>query len=56
MSEIISVPIGAIDANPFRLTSEYPYVERKIESLKRCFDEVGLWEGALQASIGVRHV
>jgi len=28
MSEIISVPIGAIDANPFRLTSKYPYVER----------------------------
>ena len=55
MSEIISVAIGAIDANPFRLTSEYPFVERKIESLKRCFDEVGMWEGALQASIGVRH-
>jgi hypothetical protein len=44
-----------VDANTFRLTSEYPYVERKIESLKRCFDEVGLWEGALQASLGVRH-
>jgi hypothetical protein len=55
MSEIIRVPIGATDANPFRLTSQYPYVERKIESLKRCFDEVGLREGALQASIGVRH-
>jgi hypothetical protein len=56
MSEILRVPIGATDANPFRLTSQYPYVERKIESLKRCFDEVGLREGALQASIGVRHV
>ena len=55
MSAFVSVPIGAIDANPFRLTSEYPYVERKIESLKRCFDEVGLWKGALQALIGVRH-
>ena len=55
MSEIISAPIGTIDANPFQLTSEYPYVERKIESLKRCFDEVGLREGAPQASIGVRH-
>jgi len=53
MSEILRVPIGATDANPFRLTSQYPYVERKIE--RRCFDEVGLREGALQASIGVRH-
>ena len=24
MSEIIIVPIGATDANPFRLTSQYP--------------------------------
>ena len=55
MSAFVSVPIGAIDANPFRLTSQYPYVERKIDSLIRYFDEVGLRNGALQASIGVRH-
>ena len=55
MSEIIRVPIGAIDANPFRLTSQYPYVGRKIDSLKRCFDDVGLWKGSQLASIGVRH-
>jgi len=55
MFEVISVPIGAIDANSFQLTSEYPYGERKIESLKRCFDEVGLRKGELKASMGVRH-
>lgn len=54
MSEIIVTPIGSIDPNPFRLLSEYPYVERKIESLMRSFKDVGMWEGVIARKAGNR--
>jgi len=55
MSQIIKVPIGVIDANPFRLLGEYPYVERKLEALQRSFKDVGIWEGIIARPKGNRY-
>jgi hypothetical protein len=46
-AKIETVPIGDIDANPFRRLVAYPYVESKIETLMRSIAEVGMWEGAI---------
>jgi ParB family chromosome partitioning protein len=55
MSQIVMVPVGVIDANPFRLLGEYPYVERKLEALQRSFKDVGIWEGVIARPKGNRH-
>ena len=47
MSELLSVPIDVIDANPFRLLAHYPYNEHKLETLQRSIADVGLWEGVI---------
>ena len=47
MSKLFNVPMDAIDANPFRRLGDYPYVERKIDALKRSIEDVGLWEGVI---------
>jgi hypothetical protein len=45
MSNIQTIPIDSIDANPFRDTAKYPYVQRKLDALKRSINDVGLWVG-----------
>lgn len=47
MTELLSVPIDVIDANPFRLLAHYPYNEHKLEILQRSIADVGLWEGVI---------
>jgi len=47
MSRISTVSIKDIEANPFRKLGTYPYVERKIETLQRSIEDVGLWEGVI---------
>lgn len=55
MATLIKAPIEAVDANPFRRTGEYPYVERKLEALQRSIAEVGLWEGVIAREVGNRY-
>ena len=50
-----NVPIDSIDHNPFRDTGKYPFVERKIEALKRSIAEVGLWVGINARENGNRY-
>ena len=47
MAKLFNVPMDAIDANPFRRLGDYPYVEDKINALKRSIEDVGLWEGVI---------
>ena len=44
---IENVDIAEVDANPFRRLGDYPYVQRKIDALKRSINDVGLWEGVI---------
>lgn len=55
MSNLVEAPITSIDANPFRRTGDYPFVERKIEALKRSIADVGLWEGVIARQVGNRY-
>lgn len=55
MSEIVSVSLRAIDANPFRRLGDYPFVERKLEALVRSFGDVGMWEGVIGRQVGNRY-
>ena len=55
MSEILEVSLSAIDANPFRRFDSYPFVERKIETLKRSIDDVGMWAGVIARKAGNRY-
>jgi ParB-like chromosome segregation protein Spo0J len=54
MSRLVTAPIGAIDANPFRRLGDYPFVERKLEALQRSIAEVGFWEGVIGRQPGNR--
>jgi len=54
MAELVVVDITSVDANPFRALDKYPYVERKIDALKRSIADVGLWEGVIGRRIGNR--
>ena len=53
-AKIENVPIGDIDANPFRRLGVYPYVENKIKALMNSIADVGLWEGAIGRKKGNR--
>jgi ParB/RepB/Spo0J family partition protein len=53
-SKIELVPIGDIDANPFRLLGDYPFSSRKLEALRRSIQGVGLWEGIIGRRKGNR--
>ena len=55
MAVLETVPISAIDTNPFRSPGKYPYVERKIEALMRSIADVGLWEGVIVRKHGNRY-
>jgi ParB family transcriptional regulator, chromosome partitioning protein len=54
MTEIINVPLASVDANPFRLLGDYPFVERKLEALQRSYADVGIWEGVIARKVGNR--
>ena len=47
MRTLENIPIELIDANPFRDLASYPYIERKIATLRRSIADVGLWEGII---------
>lgn len=53
--EIVMVDLELIDANPFRLIEQYPYVERKIEALLRSYLDVGCWPGIIARYAGNRY-
>ena len=53
-TEIIDADIASIDANPFRLLAKYPYVERKLDTLQRSFQEIGMWPGVIARRVGNR--
>lgn len=57
MSQIVNVPVGNIDHNPSRLLKRYPYIESKIEALKRSMqqDGIGCWEGIIARRSGARY-
>jgi len=52
MSEIVNAQIDSIEPNPFRLLDKYPYVQRKLDALKRSIADVGLWEGVIARKAG----
>jgi hypothetical protein len=47
MSKIVNVPLSLIDSNPSRLHAAYPFVEEKLDALRRSMqqDDVGCWAG-----------
>jgi hypothetical protein len=55
MTQLISVPIASIDANPFRSLEKYPYIDRKLDAIQRSINDVGLWEGIIARKKGNRH-
>ena len=54
MTKLVKVDIGSIDANPFRMLGDYPYVENKLAALQRSFEDVGMWEGVIGRKTGNR--
>ena len=54
MSEIVLVDLIKIDPNPMRKLVDYPFSERKLETLKQSIADVGLWEGIIVRKKGKR--
>ena len=54
MAHLVNVPIADIDPNPHRDLSTYPWIERKVEMLKRSIEGVGFWEGVIVRLKGKR--
>jgi len=46
-AQIKSVPLRALKHNPHRLMATYPISPKKVESLKRSIEAVGLWESII---------
>lgn len=47
MSKITEFELSAIVENPYRALSTYPTIEKKVDALKRSFQDVGVWEGII---------
>lgn len=56
-SKIIIVPLDLIDSNPSRLHKKYPYIESKLDALRRSMkqDDVGCWEGIIARKVDGRY-
>lgn len=54
MSHILNTLIEQVDANPFRRLGDYPYVQRKLDTLTKSINDVGLWEGVIGRKSGNR--
>ena len=53
---IVETSPASIDANPHRILGDYPYDEKKIDALRRSYDEVGMWPGGVVArKVGNRY-
>ena len=47
---------ASVDANPHRILGDYPCDEKKIDALRRSYDEVGMWPGGVVArKVGNRY-
>lgn len=55
MYEIRTVPIGLIDANPYRDLATYPWIKHKVEQLQRSIADVGFWAGVIGRAQGKRY-
>jgi hypothetical protein len=47
MASIANVAISALSPNPHRDIGTYPFVERKVESLVRSIEDIGMWESVI---------
>ena len=54
VSQVLTVKIEEVDANPFRRLGDYPYVQRKLDTLIKSINDVGLWEGVIGRKAGNR--
>ena len=54
-SQLVSIPLAALDSNPYRDLATYPFVELKVNALKRSIKTVGLWEGVIARKVGDRY-
>jgi ParB-like chromosome segregation protein Spo0J len=55
MSQLITIPLEVLDSNPYRDLTTYPFVELKVNALKRSIKTVGLWEGVIARKVGDRY-
>jgi len=55
MSELVTVPLEEIDSNPYRDLATYPFMEVKVNALKRSIKTVGLWEGVIARKVDDRY-
>ena len=55
MSKLIEVPVDAVDPNPYRSLNAYAYDQIKVDTLKRSYDDVGMWEGVIARQVGNRY-
>jgi ParB-like chromosome segregation protein Spo0J len=54
-SQLVSIPLAALDSNPYRDLATYPFSELKINALKRSIGDVGLWEGVIARKVADRY-
>lgn len=47
MATIANVALSALSPNPHRDIGTYPFVERKVESLVRSIEDIGMWESVI---------
>jgi ParB-like chromosome segregation protein Spo0J len=52
MAKIANVSLSSLQPNPHRNLSAYPFIERKVESLKRSIEDIGLWESVIARPAG----
>ena len=55
MANLKTVGVELIDANPWRGLDTYPWIEKKLESLQKSIEQVGMWEGIIVRQNGKRY-
>jgi ParB-like chromosome segregation protein Spo0J len=52
MAQIANVALSALKPNPHRALESYPFIPRKVESLIRSINDVGMWESIIARPSG----
>lgn len=55
MATIANVALSALEPNPHRDLGTYPFVERKVESLVRSIEDIGMWESVIARPHGDKY-
>lgn len=55
MAKLANVALSALKPNPHRDIGTYPFIERKVESLVRSIEDIGMWESVIARPHGDKY-